>query len=328
MEYIIILILIVFSALFSGLTIGMLGLDKTELERKMKLGDRQAERIYSVRKNGNLLLVTLLLGNVAVNSVLSIFLGTLFSGVVAAIFATTLIVLFGEIAPQAVFYRHAISAGYYFVPIVKVFIFILYPISLPISKILDKVLGDERETIWSKKEIKEIIKVHEDSDESDIDSEEENIVLGALSFSDRRVNEIMTPRNVAFMIEENDLLDTKHLNGIKRSGFSRIPVFQESRDKIVGVLNVKSLIDLGNGKRVYDIYNRNKIFEIHEDEKLDELMSRFINTKTHMAYVMNDHHTFLGLVTMEDVIEEILRMEIVDETDTVKNMREESKKLG
>ncbi|MFC1721254.1 CNNM domain-containing protein [Patescibacteria group bacterium] len=328
MEYIIVIILIVFSAIFSGLTIGMLGLNKTELERKMKIGDRQAERIYSIRKNGNLLLVTLLLGNVAVNSVLSIFLGTLFSGVVAAIFATTLIVLFGEIAPQAVFYRHALSVGYRFVPVVRLFIFVLYPISYPISKILDKFLGEERETIWSKKEIKEIIKVHEDSDESDIDSEEENIVLGALSFSDRRVNEIMTPRNVSFMIEENDLLDTKHLNGIKRSGFSRIPVFQGSRDKIVGVLNVKSLIDLSNGKRVYDIYNRNKIFEIHEDEKLDELMSRFINTKTHMAYVMNDHHTFLGLVTMEDVIEEILRMEIVDETDTIKDMREESKKIA
>jgi metal transporter CNNM len=129
MTYLIILILILFSALFSGLTIGLLGLDKSELEIKMKTGDKRAVKIYSVRKNGNLLLVTLLLGNVLVNSILSVYLGDMFSGLIAVLASTALIVIFGEILPQAIFYRHAMSVGVYFVPIVKIFQFLLFPVA-------------------------------------------------------------------------------------------------------------------------------------------------------------------------------------------------------
>jgi len=129
MTYFIILVLILFSALFSGLTIGLLGLDKSELEIKMKTGDKNAVKIYSVRKNGNLLLVTLLLGNVLVNSILSVYLGNLFTGVIAVLVSTALIVIFGEILPQAIFYRHAMKFGVYFVPLVKLFQIILFPIA-------------------------------------------------------------------------------------------------------------------------------------------------------------------------------------------------------
>ncbi len=121
MDYLIIFILILFSAIFSGLTIGFLGLDKSELSRKAKLGNRKAAKIITIRKNGNFLLVVLLLGNVLVNSILSVFLGDKFSGLVAVIASTALIVIFGEILPQAIFYRHALSIGYYFVPIVRFF---------------------------------------------------------------------------------------------------------------------------------------------------------------------------------------------------------------
>ncbi|MCD5396900.1 MAG: DUF21 domain-containing protein [Candidatus Pacebacteria bacterium] len=129
MEIILIIILLFFSALFSGLTIGLLGLNRTELKRKAKLGDKRAIAITKIRENGNLLLVTLLIGNVAVNSILSVFLGQNFSGIVAVLISTILIVSFGEILPQAIFYRYALSVGYYFVPIIKFFIIIFYPIA-------------------------------------------------------------------------------------------------------------------------------------------------------------------------------------------------------
>lgn len=91
MIYFIIIFLITLSALFSGLTLGLLSLDVYELERKKDLGDRLSARVYQVRRRGNLLLTTLLLGNVLVNTVLSIFLGSLVSGIIATVFATTLI---------------------------------------------------------------------------------------------------------------------------------------------------------------------------------------------------------------------------------------------
>jgi metal transporter CNNM len=195
------------------------------------------------------------------------------------------------------------------------------------AKLLDKFLGEERMTILSKQEISEIIKSHEDSDESDIDDDEESILLGALSFSEKKVKAIMTPKNVVYSLEENELLDERKLVEIKETGFSRIPVFHEKDDEIVGVLNVKSLINLEEGKKVYDIHFRNKIFKVNEDEKLDELLNKFILKKSHIAYVTNIHDTFLGIVTMEDLIEEIIQKEIMDETDNFKDMREESKKI-
>jgi len=322
MEYLIVIILIFFSALFSGLTIGLLGLNKGELERKIKLGNKKALKIFEVRKDGNFLLTVLLLGNVFVNSVLAVYLGDMVgSGVIAVLVSTALIVVFGEIIPQAIFYRHALNVGYYFVPIVKIFSFFLFPIAWPVAKVLDKVLGTEEETIWSKKEIKEIIKVHEDSDKSNIDADEEKVVLGALSYSDEKVSSVMTPKNHVFMLEEKTVLDEKKLSEIKSMGHSRIPIFRDDPDDIVGVLNIKSLIlvNTDSNKKVSDLYNHVKILQVFENEKLDMVLNKFIKQKIHIAYVLNVHKTFLGIITMEDIIERILKREIYDEYDEVNN---------
>jgi len=327
MSYLIITISVLLSAFFSAITIGFLGLKKTELQSKIKSGNKKAQKIYDVRKNGNLLLITLLLGNVLINSILSVFLNSMFSGVIAVAVSTALIVTFGEILPQAIFYRHAIKLGSGLVPLVRFFIFIFYPLAWPLSKILDIVLGEEEETIWSKREMKEMIKIHEDSEDSEIDRDEEKILLGALSFSDKRVKEIMTPKNVVFSLEESEKLNENILNEIKYSGFSRIPVYSEEKDNIVAVLNVKSLINLPQNKKVSDVHLEEKIFEIDEDTKLDILLNIFIQRKSHIAYVVDDYKTFLGVVTMEDLLEEILKMEIMDETDKHRDMRQYSRSL-
>ncbi|MCK5211744.1 DUF21 domain-containing protein, partial [Candidatus Parcubacteria bacterium] len=180
MDIVIILILVGFSALFSGLTLGFFSLSKDDLERKTKLGDARAKKIYRVRKNGNLLLCTLLIGNVAINSALSIFLGSITSGFLAGITATGLIVIFGEIIPQATFSRYAFELGVRVVWIVRIFIFVLYPICWPLAWLLDKILGDEMPSVYSRKELIKIIEEHEQSGDSKLDEDEEKIIKGAL----------------------------------------------------------------------------------------------------------------------------------------------------
>ncbi|MCA9366457.1 DUF21 domain-containing protein, partial [Candidatus Kaiserbacteria bacterium] len=140
MDYLIALVLITLSALFSGLTLGLLTLDTQTLRRRSELGDADAARVYPVRQKGNQLLTTLLLGNVAVNSVLAVYLGSIASGVAAAITATTLIFLFGEIIPQAYFSRHALRYGAMAVPFVKTVMLIAWPIAYPIGRVLDWLL--------------------------------------------------------------------------------------------------------------------------------------------------------------------------------------------
>src|SRR3989338_4425765 len=111
LKYIAIVFLLFLSALFSGLSLGLMSLDPFSLRRKAKLGNLAAKKIYPLRKRGNQLLCTLLIGNIAVNSTIAVLLSSLTTGVIAGFMATGLIVIFGEIVPQAIFARHALQFG-------------------------------------------------------------------------------------------------------------------------------------------------------------------------------------------------------------------------
>lgn len=315
MYYLISGLLVIFSGLFSGLTIGLMSLNKTELQRKIKLGDASARKVYAVRKNGNLLLTTLLLGNVAVNTTLSIYLGTVASGVVGGVIATTLIVIVGEIVPQALFSRYALSVGGRLAFLVQFFIYLFYPISFPIAWTLDKILGREIPTVWSRDEIKEIVKFHQKSKSSDIDKDEERIVLGALSFSERRVKDAYTVRENIYSLDIDTILDLETLKTIRKSGFTRIPVFSKTIDNIEGVLFVKDLIDAKRGQKVGDHIRSENLLYVYENKKLDSLLNQFIQQKVHLALVLNNEKNIVGIITLEDVVEEIIEQEIMDEVD-------------
>lgn len=329
MTYIIIVLLVLLSGLFSGLTLGFLSLSKTDLERKKALGDKNAEKIYSVRKKGNLLLCTLLIGNVAVNSALSIFLAeldSLMSGFIAGVIATSLIVIFGEIIPQAIFSRYAMKIGAKFVWLVKIFIIIMFPIAAPIAWILDETLDEEIATIWSRAELEEIIKQHEDSSKSDIDESEERILLGALSFSKKRVEDIMTPRTVVLAYDEDTILDEKKLKEISEQGFSRIPIYKNNIDNISGLLFIKDLVGIEGNIKVCEVFKRGKYITVTINEKMNNLFETFKREKVHIAIVIDEFGGFEGVVTLEDIIEEILDVEIMDETDKIENLQLEAKK--
>jgi len=303
--------------MFSGLTLSLLSLDRNELKRKISLGDRKAEKVYSVRKNGNLLLTTLLLGNVAVNSALAIFLGDLVSGVIAGLVATGLIVIFGEIIPQASFSRYALEIGAKTTWLVKIFIFILFPVAWPIAWVLNRVLGKEIPTVYSKKELIKIVEEHEDLAQSEVDQDEERIIKGALTFSDKKVSQIMTPKKNVFKLKEELVLDGGVIRAIKKKGHTRVPVYNKNSHKITGVLYVKDLIGLDEGLTVGKISQQRKILRVSQDLKLDELLNEFVKHKVHLAIVENRQQEFIGVTTLEDVIEEVLDIEIMDETDDV-----------
>lgn len=323
MNYIIVIVLVLLSGVFSGLTLGMFSLSLSSLERKIRMGDPKARCVLGVRKRGNLLLCTLLLGNVAVNSAIAIFLGSIASGVLAGLIATGLIVIFGEIVPQAMFSRFALTLASKTAWLVKIFILLLYPVAKPVAWLLDQWLGEELPTIWSKKEIKEIIKYHEDSPLSEIDRDEERIALGALSFSDKRVKDVMTPKEVVFYLSGDEMVTMPLLGKIRKEGFTRIPVFKTAEQKEVGLLMTKDLLTVCENDRVqvWDVCRKKGIMRVAEEEKLDVLLNRFIKHKKHQALVFDDHDTFTGIVTLEDVIEEILKVEIVDELDRVDDLR-------
>lgn len=315
MNYVIVIFLVLLSGLFSGLTLGLLSLDKNELRRKVSLGNKKAIKVYAVRKHGNLLLSTLLLGNVAVNSTVAIFLGNIASGIIAGVVSTGLIVIFGEIIPQAVFARHAMEFGSRTAWLVKIIIVFFLPICWPIAWVLDKALGEEMTNIYSKKELMKIVEEHEDSMHSDIDEDEERIILGALSFSDKIADDIMTPRNLVFALEENSIIDKKLLKEIKEEGYSRIPVYSGTLDNITGILYIKDLIGAKEGTKILSLCHKTRVMTVLRTQKLDKLLTDFIKSRTHLAFVNDRFNNIEGVVALEDVIEEILKTEILDESD-------------
>lgn len=317
MDYLISTALITLSALFSGLTLGLLSLDTQTLKRKANAGDAFAAVVYPIREQGNLLLTTLLLGNVIVNTTLSIFLGSIANGVVAVVIATVLIFLFGEIIPQAVISRHALWFGAKTAPLVRVALWLFYPIAAPIAWMLDKMLGQEIPNVYSHNELMQIVSEHEDSEHSTIDEDEERIVHGALQFSHMKVRDIMTPEDKVIMFDENQRLTENFFETVTDEGYSRYPVYSGNRTNVIGILFTKDLLTEDDDIMIKDT---DEAFE--EDflttktySKLDILLAKMIREKKHMAIVYNKKSQFVGVITLEDIIEEILQLEIEDEED-------------
>ena len=159
----IIILCLTFSALFSGLNLGLMSMDQTDLKIVANTGT-EAEKHYAraimpVRKTGNYLLCSILLGNVLVNSTLTIIMDDLTSGLVAVIGSTLAIVIFGEICPQAICSRYGLAVGAKTIYITRVVMIITFPLAYPISKILDRILGVELGNVYNRERLKELVKV-------------------------------------------------------------------------------------------------------------------------------------------------------------------------
>ncbi|HRP02175.1 MAG TPA: hemolysin family protein [Candidatus Kapabacteria bacterium] len=326
-EFLILVLLILMSATFSGMTIGVFSLSLTTLEAKAKLGDKRAQKIIPIRKNGSLLLATLLFGNVAVNTAVAIILNSIAGGFIAGIVSTVLIVIFGELLPQAVFARYALSLGSKIIWLVKIFIVILYPVAAPAAFILDKMLGKESPLLFSKQEFSEIIKKHEESPDSAIDSDEERILLGALSFSDRIVYDVMTPKTVVYHLNKNTILNIQKLEEIKQIGYSRIPVFDTNTDNMLGILFVKDLLGISPSDDliIESLIRKDRLVYVEWNFKLDKVLDMMVKSHNHLAVVIDEFGVFNGIVTLEDIVEEILKIEIVDEQDKIIDLQKHAR---
>lgn len=325
MDYVVITALLLLSALFSGLNLGLMSLGPHTLKRKKELGDKQAAKVYEIRKNGNLLLVTLLLGNVAVNSILAIYLGSITVGLVAVVASTGLITLFGEIIPQAVFSRHALNLSAKIVWLVRIFIVVLYPICRPISSMLDWALGEELPTIYSRQELVNILEEHSESTDSEIKSHEEQIARGALTYGEKTIKQVMTPLAVVSSLSLNQKITKVFIKKIKDSGFARFPVMHNG--VVVGTLYSRDLLGVARTKKIKDIMHTPVIF-VQQNQALDVALRQFLATKNHLFIVQNQQKKMVGVVTIEDVIEEIIGDEIVDEFDQHDDMQKIPKTNG
>lgn len=322
-QFAVVILLIVFSAICSGLNISLMSLGVADLKRQAKLGNIAAMRVLPLRINSNLSLASIILSNVAVISAISLVIdhfisgqSQIWSGVIAGSLSTILIVLFGEIFPQALFSRNALKFTSAFSDLLRIMIIATYPVSKPLQLLLDRLFGDEATRLHSRRELGILIGEHFDNNQSELDEDEVEIMQGALALSEKTVREITTKISQVYWIKPDTLIDDKKIDEIKQVGRSRIPVFNQNLTRCYGVLLMKDLVDLDFDKNPQSVsqLSLHPTKVIGSKTALDTLFRKFILSGTHLLPVERDGR-IIGIVTIEDLLEEIVGHEIVDETD-------------
>uniref|UniRef100_V5EKP9 CNNM transmembrane domain-containing protein n=1 Tax=Kalmanozyma brasiliensis (strain GHG001) TaxID=1365824 RepID=V5EKP9_KALBG len=226
-------ILVVLSGLFAGLTLGYMSLDETQLQVLSLQGTpkqkRYAEKIMPIRKDGHLLLTTLLIANMITNETLPIIADPLLGGgVQAVIVSIVLVVIFAELIPQSVCSRYGLAIGAKLAPLTRVVMIILWPIAFPVSRVLHWTLGPHSGIVYRRSELKELVNLHAaGAGRGDLNNDTVTIVGGALDLQEKVVKQAMTPIDQVFMISIDSKLGYETLQQIVSSGHSRIPVYHE-----------------------------------------------------------------------------------------------------
>lgn len=304
------------SALCSGLNVSIMALDPADIRRKAKLGDRDARKVRPFRRNIHLTLSAILLTNVAAVSATSLVLENVFYGLIAGILSTLLIVIFGEILPQALFVRRALKVCARLSPLMRAMIILTYPVSKPLQLLLDSLFKGERAKLQTRQELGLMISEHLGTKESELDEDEVEIIRGALQLSEKRVRDIMMPIKNVYWLEPQTVIDDAKIDEIKTNGRSRIPIFNKQKTICYGVLLMKQLVDIDfdNQQWRVDDLPLHPTQTVGSMTALDTMFRKFIGAHSHLVPVEKDDK-IIGIVTIEDLIEEILGHEIEDETD-------------
>ncbi|XP_027352868.1 DUF21 domain-containing protein At2g14520-like isoform X3 [Abrus precatorius] len=289
----IIVLLVLFAGLMSGLTLGLMSLSLVDLEVLAKSGTPQdrkhAEKILPVVKNQHLLLCTLLICNAAAMEALPIFLDSLVVAWGAILISVTLILLFGEIIPQSVCSRYGLAIGATVAPVVRVLVWICFPVAYPISKLLDILLGHRHEALFRRAELKTLVNLHgnEAGKGGELTHDETTIIAGALELSEKTAGDAMTPITEIFSIDINSKLNRDLMNLILEKGHSRVPVYYEQPTNIIGLILVKNLltIDPEDEVPVKSVTIR-RIPSVPETMPLYDILNEFQKGHSHMAVVV------------------------------------------
>ncbi|XP_023518289.1 DUF21 domain-containing protein At4g33700-like isoform X2 [Cucurbita pepo subsp. pepo] len=291
----IVVFLVLFAGMMSGLTLGLMSMSLVEIEVLAKSGKpshrKHAAKILPVVRRQHLLLCTLLICNAAAMEALPIFLDSLVTAWGAILISVTLILLFGEIIPQAVCSRYGLAIGAAVAPFVRLLVWICFPVAYPISKLLDFSLGKEHKALFRRAELKTLVDFHgnEAGKGGELTRDETTIIRGALELTEKVARDVMTPLSETFAIDINANLDSNLIKLILEKGHSRVPVFYEHPANIIGLVLVKNLIT-GHSPDGVPIKNFpiRKCPRVSETMPLYDILNDFQKGHSHMAVVVRE----------------------------------------
>ena len=317
-------LLLLFSALISGAEVALFSLTRTDIETGLEQKSKRIKIIEKLLERPKKLLATILVANNFINIgivILFAYLGSiLFAGLTSAVLkftievviVTFLILLFGEILPKIYASRNKVKFAMFMAYPLNVLDVVFSPLSMPMRSVtiaIHNKLGKQKSNL----SVDQLSQALELTSEEDTTKEEHKILKGIVSFGNTDTKQVMRPRIDIFALS----VDQKYseiMGDIVENGYSRIPVYKDNIDKIQGILYVKDLLPYIERKQFDWTALLREPFFVPENKKLDDLMAEFQEKKVHLAVVVDEYGGTSGLISLEDIIEEIVG-DISDEFD-------------
>ena len=326
-EIVILSVLIGLSGFFSGLEVALVGIRKSKVIQLFQEGKKGSKALHKLKTNPSWMMSSVNLGNNLVNvgaSALATSLAIRLFGDdglgIAVGVMTFLILVFGEITPKTYCNANSTKIALRYAPVLLTFSYVFYPVVKffeVITRAVVKLTGSSyMPPPITEEDIKGVI--DQGLEEKAIEKEEMKLVKGALKFDDTVIRSVMTPRTKMFTLNSKMLL-FEALPQINQSGHSRIPIYGDTKDDIVGFIHARDILkelEKDNKMTSLEQISRKPVFASQE-KMVSSLLKEMQGRRTHMAIVIDEHNGVEGLVTLEDLVEEIVG-EIEDETDLPK----------
>ena len=314
------LFLLALIALWVSFASSLVLTSRYELKKRAQSGDKHAKIIYGLTANGREVLVACLLGSAFAATLLTSLLQSVMWGLFAAAIAALLVTVVGIILPLVYAEGLGFAMAARLAPIANKIILVLRPIARPLGNLVDQRLG-KTSLLYSKEQLLNIIDEHTKSPFGDITADEAKLVRRSLLFGTMLISDIMIPRKIVDVISVEEQIGPLMMDELHKSGHSRFPVYDPKKDDmIVGTLYLRDLVGEKKSGTVKKLMHP-KVFFVHEELDLNHALNAFIKTKHHLFVVINNFEEFVGILTIEDVLEQILGREIVDEFDNFDNLR-------
>lgn len=316
---------VIMSAYFSATETAFSMVNKIRLKTMAEDGNRKAKRAYKLAENYDSLLSTILIGNNIVNILASSLTTILFIGIfvnneslattMSTIVLTVVILIFGEISPKSIAKEHPESFAMFSAPIIKAIMVVFTPLNFLFKlwkKLLSRIFKAGEEAGITEEELISIIE--EAEEDGNFEKSETDLIKSAIEFNELEVGDIFTPRiDITAIKSEATYDEVKEV--FRASGYSRIPVYTDDLDNIIGILYYKDFFTKDVKEKGIASIMKPVVF-VTKNKNVNELMKELQEKKLHLAVVTDEYGSCAGIVTLEDILEEIVG-DIWDEHDDV-----------
>ena len=312
--------LILMSAFFSATETAFSTLNKIRLKTMVSNGDKKAKRVLELEEDYDTLLSTILIGNNIVNIGAASLATLIFvqyydeAGVtISTIVMTILVLIFGEISPKSLAKEAPESFAMFATPFVKLLTYLFAPLNHFFAlwkKMLSKLVKIKNTRGITEEEL--ITMVEEATSDGEIEQHEGDLIRNAIEFNDLDVSDVFTPRMELVAVSEEDSVELIH-QLFTESGYSRLPVYRNSIDTIIGVIHLKDFFLRKSNNPKHFI---KPVYHTTDSIKISKLLHQLQEQKSHLAVVSDEYGGTVGIVTLEDIVEELVG-EIWDEHDEV-----------